>query len=239
MKKPFLGIFSAFLIFFAITLIPKEFFFSATVVLVAVAGIAIFARYGNKDALLFLVACIACLLLFQLPHSNTIFLQMAMGTGALHLTWDRKEEWWNFKKRIWVRVGKGIVLFVAMVVAGIGMSLTLHLLGLNDGTSAMKVVEALPAYLLVLSFTFVPITEELFFRALLVPKIGVLASAVVFGLTHTAYGSLAEIAGATLLGLLLAWYFRKTKDLLPCIIAHAMFNLLSVTVIKVLIGAST
>ncbi len=237
MKKPFLGIFSAFFIFFAITLIPAEFFFPATAVFVAAAGIAIFARYGNRDALLFLVACVACLLLFRLPHSNTLFLQMAMGTGALHLIWGRKGEWWNSKEKVWVRVGKGIVLFVAMAAAGIGMNLALNLLGLNDGANAMGVVDALPIYLLVLSFTLVPMTEELFFRALLVPRIGVLASAVVFGLTHTAYGSVAEILGATLLGLLLAWYFARARDLLPCIIAHAIFNLLSVAAIKVLMGA--
>jgi hypothetical protein len=102
------------------------------------------------------------------------------------------------------------------------------------------VVQELPLYLLIVAFTLVPVVEELFFRALLIPLfgrytnmwIGAVISSVFFGITHTAYGSLVEIGGAMLLGLVLALYFVKKGDILPCMIAHAIYNFISIFAIK-------
>jgi membrane protease YdiL (CAAX protease family) len=236
MKNFFLSLFLAFFIFFALTFVPGEFFMPLVAVLTLLLAVLLFRFYGNVNALAFLLASVASLLAFPLPHSNTLYLQMAMGTIALHFLWKKREGWWQGKRKIWRRIAEGVGLALVMMVAGMGFGIILNLLGLNDGARVSGIVTDLPLYLLVASFTLVPVTEELFFRALMVPWLGVFGSAIFFGLTHTAYGSIAEILGASFLGLILAYYFSRSKDLLPCIIAHAIFNLSSVFVIKVLMG---
>ncbi|MGH7271365.1 MAG: lysostaphin resistance A-like protein [Polyangiaceae bacterium] len=68
--------------------------------------------------------------------------------------------------------------------------------------------------------------EELLFRGLLVPMIGVLASSVAFGGLHQIRGpaSWAWMAWATLTGLLFALIFAATGSLVGPLFAHAAIN---------------
>jgi membrane protease YdiL (CAAX protease family) len=66
--------------------------------------------------------------------------------------------------------------------------------------------------------------EELFFRTLLVPRIGVFFSALAFALLHLGYGSWAEIIGAFILGIVLGWYYKKHQDLFVNFYAHLLYN---------------
>ena len=80
-----------------------------------------------------------------------------------------------------------------------------------------------------------PFTEELFFRgfllAVLVPALGTVRAAAlssaVFAGAHLALGALAPIF---VTGLLLSWLYIKTRSLWPPIMAHAIQNLLAVSV---------
>ncbi|MFA6563941.1 MAG: CPBP family intramembrane glutamic endopeptidase [Verrucomicrobiia bacterium] len=74
-----------------------------------------------------------------------------------------------------------------------------------------------------------PVTEELFFRGLVMhgflsrysARNSVLISAVLFGLIHLNPWQL--ISGVSL-GLLLGWWFVRTRSLLPCLAGHALAN---------------
>jgi membrane protease YdiL (CAAX protease family) len=68
--------------------------------------------------------------------------------------------------------------------------------------------------------------EELFFRGLLVPTIGVLASSLVFGVLHQirGRGRWGWMAWATLMGLLFALVFTATGSLAGPLVAHAAIN---------------
>ena len=74
-----------------------------------------------------------------------------------------------------------------------------------------------------------PITEEIFFRGFifagLTPRLGVtramVVSAVIFSLFHLAPGVLIPIF---ITGMLLAWLYRQTGSVWPCIAAHAGQN---------------
>ena len=74
-----------------------------------------------------------------------------------------------------------------------------------------------------------PVTEELFFRGLVMHgflsrysvRNSVLVSAVLFGLIHLNPWQL--ISGISL-GLLLGWWFVRTRSLLPCLAGHALAN---------------
>jgi len=74
-----------------------------------------------------------------------------------------------------------------------------------------------------------PVTEELFFRGLVMHgflnrysvRNSVLVSAILFGLIHLNPWQL--ISGISL-GLLLGWWFVRTRSLLPCLAGHALAN---------------
>lgn len=68
--------------------------------------------------------------------------------------------------------------------------------------------------------------EEVLFRGLLVPVIGVLASSVAFGLLHQIRGRArwGWMAWATLMGLLFGEIFAMTGSLAGPLLAHALIN---------------
>lgn len=76
-----------------------------------------------------------------------------------------------------------------------------------------------------------PLTEELLFRGLILRGFlshytatkAVLASAMLFALVHL---NPWQAPAALVLGLLLAWWFLRTRSLLPCLFGHALGNAL-------------
>jgi len=70
------------------------------------------------------------------------------------------------------------------------------------------------------------IAEEILFRGLLVPVLGVIPAGLAFGLLHVGLGkkSLRWAAAATLFGLLLGTLYWLTGSLLGPVIAHGVVN---------------
>ncbi|MBI5683770.1 MAG: CPBP family intramembrane metalloprotease [Verrucomicrobia bacterium] len=74
-----------------------------------------------------------------------------------------------------------------------------------------------------------PVTEELFFRGLVMHgflsrysvRNSVLISSVLFGLIHL---NPWQLISGVALGLLLGWWFVRTRSLLPCLAGHALAN---------------
>jgi len=58
---------------------------------------------------------------------------------------------------------------------------------------------------------------------------GALISSLLFALLHFSYGSIAEVLASFSIGVLLCAFTYKTRSLIPAIIAHAGFNLVSVS----------
>lgn len=110
------------------------------------------------------------------------------------------------------------------------------LLNFNDQAKVSEKINALPLAVLLFAVIGAPLTEELFFRAFLVPRAGVVLSAIIFGLMHFAYGSVVEVLGAVAIGLVLGASFRFTKSATPCMLAHMIYNAISITVITLLSG---
>ncbi|MFA5191117.1 MAG: type II CAAX endopeptidase family protein [Verrucomicrobiia bacterium] len=82
--------------------------------------------------------------------------------------------------------------------------------------------------LFTLSFV-APVTEELFFRGLVMRGFlsrysvctSVLVSSLLFGIIHL---NPWQLVSATMLGLLFGWWFVRTRSLLPCLAGHALAN---------------
>ena len=78
-----------------------------------------------------------------------------------------------------------------------------------------------------------PVLEEMLFRGAITsellkhysPKLAIMLSALMFGVFHI---NPAQILTATLMGLLLAWLFYRTRSLIPGILIHILNNGLSV-----------
>lgn len=73
--------------------------------------------------------------------------------------------------------------------------------------------------------------EEAFFRGWLQKRIGLVASTVVFVLAHAGYGQPLMFIGIAIVSLIIAITFYRTRNLIPCIIAHGIFDAIQLFVI--------
>ena len=119
-----------------------------------------------------------------------------------------------------------LIILAAMFLAAITLSAFLSLINYNDigkVSQALQEARQEPAYF-VFAFTVGVILEEFFFRGFLVKRIGILSSSALFGTMHLLYGSIAEVAGAFALGLVLAYFWKKYKNLYANTYAHLLWN---------------
>ncbi len=134
----------------------------------------------------------------------------------------------SLKNNVLYTIGGLVAVFALVFMIGIAALL----LGVNDEAKVTQKVAGLPLYVLALAVIFAPISEELLFRALLVPRIGVVLSSLVFGGLHLAYGSVVEVVGVAMVGLVLALVFRFSKSITPCMLIHLIYNFLSIAAMR-------
>jgi membrane protease YdiL (CAAX protease family) len=79
------------------------------------------------------------------------------------------------------------------------------------------------------------VTEELFFRGYLIPRLeilfkntylAILISSILFGLIHYRYGTLTQIIAPFFIGIILALHYQKHRNITIIIICHFLWNLL-------------
>jgi membrane protease YdiL (CAAX protease family) len=73
--------------------------------------------------------------------------------------------------------------------------------------------------------------EEAFFRSFLQKRIGLVASTVLFALAHFTYGSPLLLIGVTVVSLIIGITFYRTRNVLPGVIAHGVFDAIQLFVI--------
>ncbi len=72
--------------------------------------------------------------------------------------------------------------------------------------------------------------EEIFFRGFLQRKTNILVASFIFAYFHIVYSSFSELIMAFFLGLILGWGFEKSKNLFSPILAHYLYNLITVAI---------
>lgn len=150
-----------------------------------------------------------------------------------------------------------LALVVSCVVAG-ALSALLYFLGYLDTASVEEKILSLPLPALIAAFTLAPLAEEALFRGYLFRKIseialtgrqdasparvagagslsgafpsaaGAILSSLLFAAAHFSYGSVAELGVAFSIGMVFCHFTLKSKSLVPAVLAHASFNLLSI-----------
>ncbi len=130
----------------------------------------------------------------------------------------------NFRNNIaWTAIGFFSIIILTMV-----LNLVMpYLFGIQDSDKIVDKVSTLPTYLLFFAFLVAPFTEELFFRAFLSSRFGMIASSVLFSFSHFAYGSIIEIVGTFVLGMFFCIIYKYSKSIVPCIAIHFLYNLVS------------
>ncbi|MDX1584086.1 MAG: CPBP family intramembrane glutamic endopeptidase [Thermoanaerobaculia bacterium] len=73
--------------------------------------------------------------------------------------------------------------------------------------------------------------EELFFRGWLQARFGLIASTVIFAISHAGYGQPFMLVGVTVISLVIGLTFYYTRRLLPCIIAHGVFDAIQIFIV--------
>ncbi len=118
-------------------------------------------------------------------------------------------------------------LFTGLILAAVLVGLVLSAFALNDGELVSEALvqesgELFPVFFWLMALTVV--SEEVFFRGLLVPRLGVVPSTAVFAFLHAGYGSVLAVVGAFVLGLILAKGFELNNNIYPNILAHGLYN---------------
>lgn len=122
---------------------------------------------------------------------------------------------------------RGAILLGALLIANILIGGIVTLMGANDTAIVYEEIKHLyitMPWVLGYLLTVRVIGEEIFFRGFLVPRFGIFWPALLFGLAHAMYGSMVQIMGAFLLGLILGKAFEVNKGIIPNIIAHLAYN---------------
>jgi membrane protease YdiL (CAAX protease family) len=73
--------------------------------------------------------------------------------------------------------------------------------------------------------------EEAFFRGWLQKRIGVIASTALFALAHSGLGQPFLLIGVSVISLVIGFTFYRTRNLIPGIIAHGIFDAVQIFVI--------
>jgi len=66
--------------------------------------------------------------------------------------------------------------------------------------------------------------EEGFFRGFLQPRMGLVISSILFAFSHFSYGLPFMIVGVFTISLIIGRAFERAGDLLPCVVAHGIFD---------------
>ena len=144
------------------------------------------------------------------------------------------------KDQIEMSITYGIITAAFMLGAVIAIGGLLSVLGFDlENASNITDIEqifSLPATFILIIFQ--PITEEIFYRGFLLEKlekissapVAIIISSVLFGLAHLTVGNLYPALLTGIAGVFLAVLVIKKQDLTAAIIAHILFNMISLTI---------
>ena len=129
-------------------------------------------------------------------------------------------------------VAIGLVIFAIIVMFELIVSTAGQVGGVQINSNVDQLFGTAPVWFLAFSCVIAPICEETLFRSFLVPRIGIVVSALVFAALHYGYNSTfgIEIIAAFIFGIIAGYVFKKTNSLYPSIIAHVLVNTLTVLV---------
>lgn len=132
----------------------------------------------------------------------------------------------GFKKIRFVQdSAHALCLAFAMVLVSIAISISFVYIGMGEDTAKVtQTIMSAQLWQVLIILIIGPIIEEIFFRGYLQKKTNLITASAAFSYFHVLYGSVSELAGAFILGLMLGKAFEKTKNLYIPVLSHYLYN---------------
>ncbi len=206
----------------------RYFFYFALVAFIFVSFIAsplLYAFYIINKANMLAISSIALSLAFP-------FMAFSYLLAKGHTLKEAEKELGLEKRKITIRyITIGIALFLLFFFGEIIASIISSAINITINTNVQAVTKGLPLYFFAFAIILAPIDEEILFRGLLCPRIGIIASALIFSILHyLSYFSMAELVAAFIFGVAAGYIFMKTSSLYPSIIGHMLFDLTNIII---------
>ncbi len=133
----------------------------------------------------------------------------------------------------WHTVLLGIMIFMVVLLSELGTTALSEAMHVQINTNTAVVLAGAPLWFYLFAAVIEPINEEVLFRGLMVPRIGIVLSALIFGIMHIGYNSTfaVEVIAAIIFGLVSGYVYKRTGSLYPAIIAHIIVDTLAVIAI--------
>lgn len=111
----------------------------------------------------------------------------------------------------------------------------------DDGVlpSSVRMIVDLEWYRRLLLVLSAGVVEEAFFRAFLQTRMGLLLSSVLFATSHLSYGLPLMVVGVFAVSVVFGLLFRVREDILPCMVAHAVFDAIQLFLILPAVAAGS
>lgn len=130
-----------------------------------------------------------------------------------------------------VGVGGWVFTILAAMLVAVVLQASGLLSGPAEPPAMIGWMAKLPVWKKALIVLSAMTVEEFFFRSFLQKRIGLVASTVLFALAHFTYGNPLMLIGVTLISLVIAITFYRTRNVIPGIIAHGVFDAIQLFVI--------
>ncbi len=197
---------------------------------------------------LFVISLVSFFPLVYFFHDTYIYeasLHLGMFSLAMYFLWQKDLKSTlkyigipgNIKKNIvYTVVGFALIFLVLPILAAV-----LYYYGLNDQQAITDIVIDLPLYIVLMAIVIAPLTEELLFRVLFITKIqeytksaalAIIVSSLVFSAFHVSYGSVVEIVGVFVVGLIFGFVYWQSRSIIPPLFIHLVYNFLSIMVMR-------
>lgn len=132
-------------------------------------------------------------------------------------------------ERDWMRatfVGFGAALAVLFVIAIVSYAITGLEIEVPENERALEIARSITVLGAFGISVGAAISEEVFFRGFLQPRIGLWGQAVFFSLAHLSYVNVLEVVVTFVLALIFGLIYKRTGNLAAPIAAHFLFNMI-------------
>ena len=146
---------------------------------------------------------------------------------------------WKEQRFDFIRYVRDIILVALAILGCMLVASLLIMIVLHKKESSAPMTEMIGVFrnnplLMVFTVLTAGVTEELIFRGYLLPRMdllmknryaAMLISSVFFGLAHYRYGTVKNVVGAFVIGLVLAIYYEKYRNIKVTMIFHCLWDL--------------
>jgi CAAX protease family protein len=169
---------------------------------------------------------------YALLAGLSVALVLALREG---LPWVHPEPWLTLEPAMVQASSAGLGLLLALlVVGGTRLTVSRHGWAKRLHIDLRPIASGLALWQIVLIALFSSLGEELLFRGLIQPWIGLLPTSVIFGLCHQMPGHArwVWVCWATFVGMAFGAIFALTGSLLGALLAHAVINAVNLTYLR-------